>query len=360
MLWMKKGVRSGRMLVMSDAADIKSKIDTLAASLVITDARGVIQYANQSSSAASGYAPAEIIGKAPGKLWGGHMARDFYDRFWGVIFCDRSPFVGEVHNTKKNGDSVVERMHVAPIMNAAQEVKFYVKIQPPPDAADFSREFRSKLSGGDASDFFRRLFEVSDLGGVNLVDFFESVLVEPTREKLRARGQDALLIAAAKNNTQAFDALYQKYYGSIYQHLMHRTAYNAELSADLTQDTFLQAYRYLATFTVSNASYGTYLLTIAQHVLAAHFRARRGVAHEDISLVKNLPAPFSSAPDFFDISLIKKILLELSPIEQQILLLRYESGRSVREIAEKLLKSENAVKLHLSRAREKMRQKMNR
>lgn len=59
---------------------IKQTIDAAPMSLVITDRRGVILYANQSSSDASGYALGEIIGKAPGKLWGGHMPASYYDQ----------------------------------------------------------------------------------------------------------------------------------------------------------------------------------------------------------------------------------------------------------------------------------------
>lgn len=360
---LEKGVRSGKMPDMSDIVSAKAKIDNLAESFVITDPRGVVLYANKSSSAASGYAPAEIVGKKPGKLWGGHMTRDYYDRFWHTIFNERLPFVDFIHNVQKDGAPMTEYMHVAPVFDHTDEIKFYVKIQPSQADRHFSSSFQSHFSRRDwrsTTDFFSSLFGICPDAPDWLLNFFESALIEPTRDKLKARDQDALMIAAAKNNVQAFDALYQKYYGSIYKYLLQRTGYNSELSADLTQDTFLRAYRHLKTFTVSNASYGTYLLTIAHHVLAAHFRSRESVARENIAFIENLPAPASVAADLFDITLMKKTLLELSPVEQQILLLKYENNFSVREIADKLLKSENAIKLHLSRAREKMRQKMDR
>ncbi len=343
----------------SASESTKHAIDTAPMGLVITDRRGVIVYANQSSSDASGYALGEIVGKAPGKLWGGHMAPEYYDRFWGVLVGDRQPFVGVATNLKKNGEAVTDHLHVAPILDAAQNPEYFLKISPPRGdwmyKNEFTQSFRARFSNQNSAtfDFFARLFGFSPLG--TFKSLFEDVLIRPTREKYAARAQDAVLIAAAQNNSEQFEALYQKYFAEIYRHLLHRTSYNAELSADLTQDTFLQALRYLPKFTISNASYGTYLTKIAQNVLSAHFRSKQNGASEEIGNIEHLPAPEVTAADMFDVAQLKKILLQLSPIEQQILIMKYEKNFSIHEIAGALAKTENAVKLHLSRAREKMR-----
>lgn len=352
-----------------DGPNLRKKIvDSLATAVVITDTSGVIQYANQTAADRSGFAVAEIIGKTPGKLWGGRMGRDFYDRFWGLLSTERLPFIGLIHNIRKNGSRTSEQLHAAPILDSSGKPSLYIKIQPPdgPLNERFSRDFSLKLTSGGSEtlDFFKRFFDISDFGtsvphpSDRLIAFFENELIAPTKERLRARSQDAILIAAAKNDAREFHALYQKYYTSIYQFILHRTGYNSELAADLTQDTFLQAYRYLARFTVSNASYGTYLIKIAHTVLAGHFRGHASVISEEISRFEHLAAPELESADIFDIAELKKVLLELSPIEQQILLMKYEKNLSVREIAEALAKTENAVKLHLSRAREKMRRSL--
>jgi RNA polymerase sigma-70 factor (ECF subfamily) len=344
---------------------IKQTIDAAPMSLVITDRRGVILYANQSSSDASGYALGEIIGKAPGKLWGGHMPASYYDRFWGVLTEERRPFIDLVTNLKKNSEAVTDHLHVAPILDGSAVPNYFIKLSPPRGdwmyKNEFSQSFRARFSNQDASsfDFFMRLFGLlGDSSFNSFQSLFENALIGPTREKYAARVQDAVLIAAAQNNAEQFEALYQKYFAEIYRHLLHRTAYNAELSADLTQDTFVQALRYLPKFTISNASYGTYLTKIAQNVLTAHFRSKQNGLNEDLGNIEHLPSPESEAADVFDVAQLRKILLQLSPIEQQILLMKYEKNLSVHEIAGALAKTENAVKLHLSRAREKMRRSL--
>ena len=52
---------------------------------VVTDRDGVALYANDGAARRTGYAVAETVGKKPGKLWGGHMPRVFYDHLWETI-----------------------------------------------------------------------------------------------------------------------------------------------------------------------------------------------------------------------------------------------------------------------------------
>jgi RNA polymerase sigma factor (sigma-70 family) len=321
------------------ATEMKRYIDTLPETFLITDARGVVQYTNHHAATTSGFARAEIIGKNPGKLWGGHMDGAYYARLWNTIFHERMPFTALVQNTKKNGELFLEQMYLVPVVASINTtIAFYLKMRPPSE-----NTITNLLSQWSAP--------------TTLLGFLQTILITPTQELLRARHDDALLIAAAQNDSGSFDALYQKYYYEIFQYFFHHTHFDHELSADLAQETFIQAYRNLPQFTISNASYGTYLHTIAHRTLAAHYRAHKAILHETIASVEQLPATESTAADVFDIARMKQILLELSPIEQQILTMKYEKSLSVHEIAERLLKSENAIKLHLSRAREKMRQK---
>jgi len=51
---------------------------------------------------------------------------------------------------------------------------------------------------------------------------------------------------------------------------------------------------------------------------------------------------------------LQKALNTLSPSEKEIMLMRYRDEMSIKEISQKLNKSENAVKLILSRARKKL------
>lgn len=61
-----------------------------------------------------------------------------------------------------------------------------------------------------------------------------------------------------------FEVLYREYYGSIYQFLLRLTDYDEDLSEDLTQETFVQAYTSLGRFK-GNCAVKTWLCQISKN-----------------------------------------------------------------------------------------------
>jgi RNA polymerase sigma-70 factor (ECF subfamily) len=126
---------------------------------------------------------------------------------------------------------------------------------------------------------------------------------------------------------------------------------NVEIAEDLTQDTFYRALRYLESFRPTNASYGTYLLRVAHNVLINYFRKKQFLALIDVD-----ETVADKAVDTCTLS--EDTLWQSSKLlsnERRILSMKYQEGFSIHEIAAMLNKSENAVKLQLSRARKKLR-----
>lgn len=96
--------------------------------IVITDANGGILYANRSAEKMTGFSAEEMMGKTPA-LWGKQMPEDFYGKFWGVIKQEKKPFIGEVTNRRKNGDTYLASISVSPILDKQGEVTFFVGIE---------------------------------------------------------------------------------------------------------------------------------------------------------------------------------------------------------------------------------------
>lgn len=96
--------------------------------IVITDANGGILYANRSAEKMTGFSAEEMMGKTPA-LWRKQMPEDFYGKFWGAIKQEKKPFIGEVTNRRKNGDTYLASISVSPILNKQGEVTFFVGIE---------------------------------------------------------------------------------------------------------------------------------------------------------------------------------------------------------------------------------------
>ena len=84
--------------------------------IIITDANGMILYANKGAENMTGYTFAEMKGSTP-RLWGGLMPRDFYVKLWKTIKQDRQIFSGEIKNRRKNQEQYHAFVRISPIID---------------------------------------------------------------------------------------------------------------------------------------------------------------------------------------------------------------------------------------------------
>lgn len=96
--------------------------------LVITDADGVVMYANPAASANTGYSNQEIIGERP-SLWGGQMSKAFYKKLWRTIRDEKKTFFGEFKNRRKDGSFYLASASITPILDEQGEVRYFVGIE---------------------------------------------------------------------------------------------------------------------------------------------------------------------------------------------------------------------------------------
>ncbi|MBP7898591.1 sigma-70 family RNA polymerase sigma factor [Candidatus Gracilibacteria bacterium] len=344
-------------------SEIKGKFDCLPGGLLITDLESRAVYANVAVEKRSGFAVAEIIGKRPGELWGGQMDRQFYQSLWHTIGVKQKPFVSRIKNKRKSGELISEMLHIAPLKDSLGAVRYFIELHPnfknQDEAVAFGDSFiqrtnnwhrdekvwewvRMSLSGipGDASRYPK-----------DLLTTIEEEFIIPTRKIFARRFEDAPLIEKAKQCPEAFDALYIKYRFTIHSYFLHRLS-DPALSEDFTQEVFARAFRYLPDFRVTNASYLTYLLHICHSVLVNYYRkeSRAPILLPIETIEETILETKESAPD-----IAETILRTLNPTEKKVMLLMYQDGFRAKEIAEQLGKTENAVKLILSRSRKKLR-----
>lgn len=163
---------------------------------------------------------------------------------------------------------------------------------------------------------------------------------------------DAELISRAQENPKYFDALYQKYAERIFNYFWYRVNHQTDVADDLTQEAFLRAFKALPSFREKGYSYGTYLQAIAHNLLINYYRLTQTVSLE---MVDDIPEEIS---DQFEkkeqAQSVMRALYQLSPLERDIVLMKYQDDMKVVDIARITKKTENAVKLLLSRIRKKL------
>lgn len=343
--------------------------------LLITNHRGKVVYINNAIAAKYGFGYGEIIDKSSKNLWGGSVSPSFYQELWEQIAVRKQPFIADIKNNTKNSSAIIEQIHIYPILDRNHVVRFFLELSLPTTAtesavnqfhqegislfkntAKFERYFLNWSIGWLSNhsvntSIIKQLF--TKIRAPSLHEFLQTELINPMHQRLHLRYEDYSLVSAAQKNSQNFAELYHKYYKAIFNYIMHRTNFKHDIAEDITQDVFMRAFEHLSAFKLSNASYKTYLLTIAHNSLVNYYRGTKPVNLAEANTIiseDNLIEQIAQQQD------IAYLLQELHPLESTILQLKYQRGLSIRDIAKQVNKSENAIKLILSRSRKKLRQ----
>lgn len=165
----------------------------------------------------------------------------------------------------------------------------------------------------------------------------------------------AMLEACKRGGPGEFRRFVERYEALVWGFLA-RMVQDRALAEDLSQETFLRAYRALPSFDPGRgAKVSTWLLTIARHV-ALDVRRRRGVvtaALDDDAPDPATPESIRAARELGEA--IARAAAALSPHHREVLVLAEVHGLTMDEIALVVAAPVNTVKQRLSRARDRMR-----
>lgn len=168
---------------------------------------------------------------------------------------------------------------------------------------------------------------------------------------------DHLLAAATRSGSaESFESLVERYHGAVLRYLARQTG-DPELAADLTQQTFLDAFEHLDRL-AEDRPFAPWLYRIARnHLLhARRARRRRVLSLDQLSPEATQDAPALRQPDVSVASherdVIQCVLDELGPALREALLLHSLWGFSSEEIAGLLDISLAASRKRVGRAKE--------
>ena len=173
--------------------------------------------------------------------------------------------------------------------------------------------------------------------------------------------KEAGLIARAKRGDEAaISQLYRQYAPRIYGYVASRVG-DPALADDLTSEVFLRALEGLSRFEYRGIPLGTWLYRIAHDRVADHFR--RQARQQTLPLENGImPRQNGVEPEVeanLEAHRLTEAIGQLTPDQQQVILLRFNAGLKLKETAHVMDKSIDAVKMLQLRAVTRLRQLVN-
>lgn len=148
---------------------------------------------------------------------------------------------------------------------------------------------------------------------------------------------------------RAFEQLIRQHQSAVRRFFLHLTTGNQMLADDLSQDTFIKAFRSMEQFK-GNAAFRTWLFRIAYNVWYDYHR-RQNINEDTLD---NVQIESKSAPDVGLQMDIAQAMRLLKPIERTCITLQIIEGQKTEEIAKITELNANTVRSHISRGKQRL------
>jgi len=174
---------------------------------------------------------------------------------------------------------------------------------------------------------------------------------EPASRPSPAQADERLLVEAAQKDPARFADLYELHFETVYAFVARRVR-ERSATEDVTSDVFHKALANLKRFEWRGVPFEAWLLKIAAHAISD--RAKQGwreLAVDDPPEISAKPRLEQAA----EMANLFRLVNELPKDQRQVVVMRFAEGKSIREIARYLKRSEGAVKQLQFRSLENLR-----
>jgi RNA polymerase sigma-70 factor (ECF subfamily) len=179
------------------------------------------------------------------------------------------------------------------------------------------------------------------------------ILVEATPRGSSSLEDDTILISRIQaGDREALAILYERYLPSIWRYVYSRLRGNEAASRDVVSETFLAAIQGIGRLDAASTHVAGWLSGIARHKLVDHWRRSTpqiGMQDPDLSMQEADPVAMMDASDTRQA--VGKAMESMDDLERVVLEWKYLEGLTVREMAERLGRTEKATEGILYRAR---------
>ena len=170
------------------------------------------------------------------------------------------------------------------------------------------------------------------------------VLRAPASKRSPEQAEERLLVEAAQKDASRFAELYEINFDRVYVFITRRV-HDRDAAEDLTSEVFHKALANLRRFEWRGAPFASWLFKIAANAIAD--RAQRGGKELAVDDPPEMTEDASVLGDLEEVERRARLfrLVEQLPEDQRrVIAMRFAEEKSIREIAEKLGRTEGAVK----------------
>lgn len=166
----------------------------------------------------------------------------------------------------------------------------------------------------------------------------------------RETGSDeARLVQKAKSgDASAFGRLYDASVDRIYRYIFFRVT-DEDIAQDLTSDVFLKAWENLGRYR-PGGPFVAWLYTIARNTLIDHYRTRKQSVSLDLTVIKHDGKLDEQLDLQYEVRALQQAMEYLTEEQREVLTLRFIAEMDTGQIAERMRKSEGAIRALQMRA----------
>ncbi|MCR9067099.1 MAG: sigma-70 family RNA polymerase sigma factor [Cytophagales bacterium] len=170
--------------------------------------------------------------------------------------------------------------------------------------------------------------------------------------------EEIVNLVAEHNRTDLFEVIYDRYALKIYQKCLSFTRDDYE-AKDVAHDVIVKLFLQLTKFGgKSKFSTWVYKVTYNHCVDYQAIRKKKLSLSEELALEagKSEPSDVPEDSELMELSIdtLAKLMEQLTPAEKSIILMKYQDGLSVKEIASLTQAGESSVKMKLKRTKAKL------
>src|SRR3989449_2140894 len=149
---------------------------------------------------------------------------------------------------------------------------------------------------------------------------------------------------ASSGDRRAFAALYDLHVEAVYRYAFYRVRTDAE-AEDVTSEVFQRALVAMPRYE-PRRPFLAFLYTIARNIVTDRLRRQRPEAsfEDAIAHPSDAPGPEEIAASMDDARRLRRAIARLTPLQQEVVVLRFIEERSVKEIAQITDKPESTIR----------------
>lgn len=164
-----------------------------------------------------------------------------------------------------------------------------------------------------------------------------------------------LVLKAKKGDKEAFGEVYKLFFKRIFR-FVHYLVREHEVSQDVTQTTFIKAWKSLPSFSTKKGTFQSFLFTIARNLVIDHQRKKKNISLEvvgEIMMDDDLEGKMVKDEEK---KMVHRTLDGLESEEKHIIALRFFEDLSFKEVADIVGEKEGAIRVRTHRILKKLKE----